>query len=200
VHENLSYEASGNSLNSEQGPSQVSQGEISWAEETAAPSSIERTRVQDDEPRLTSYKKKSWWRRFLAGEPPDPRTDVRESIPGLVAYFFTGGAPIAHKVRNISTDGMYVLTEQRWYPDTALRVTLSDERDPSREISITLFARVARPGSDGVGMQFGFVRKKDLDQSKLSATDDQSLTVTKEQMQEFVRRFKGSRPPASATS
>jgi hypothetical protein len=194
VHENLTNEGAGNSIKTQEDLNQTSEGEISWAEETPATPSIDEERTnaqeQEDKPRPTSYKKKSWWRRFLAGEPPDPRTEERESIPGLVAYFFTGGAPIAHKVRNISTTGLYVITDHRWYPNTALRVSLSDERDPSRQVSITLFARVARSGSDGVGMQFGFVRKKDLNPSKSSTIDDQSLTVTKEQMEDFVRRFK----------
>jgi len=193
VHDNPTNDGEVDSPKTQEGLNLTPEGEISWAEEIPAAASIVdgRAQVQEDEPRSTSYKKKrSWWRRFLAGEPPDARKGERESIPGLVAYFFTGGAPIPHKIRDMSTTGLYVLTEDRWYPDTALRVTLSDERDPFRHVSITLFARVARSGSDGVGMQFGFVRKKDLDQNKLSATDDQSLTVTKEQMEDFVQRFK----------
>jgi hypothetical protein len=57
-------------------------------------------------------------------------------------------------------------------------------------VSITLFARVVRSGSDGVGMQFGLVRKKDLNQSKSFDTNDQSLTMTQEQIEEFILRFK----------
>jgi hypothetical protein len=197
MDQNVLDKDGGNALELQEDLNQVPHEETSPAEKTPAASSnpeeIARAQAKDGEPRLTGYvKKKSWWRRFLAGEPPDPRKAERESIPGLVAYFFTGGAPIAHKVGNISANGLYVLTEERWYPDTALRVTLSDERDPSRQVSITLFARVARSGSDGLGMQFGFVRKKDVDQRKASANDDQSLTVTKEQMEDFVRRFKAS--------
>lgn len=192
VDEDLTNKGSSNSLKPQEDLIQVTQEEISPAEETpgAPPIPDDETLVHDNEPRLTGYEKKSWWRRFLAGEPPDQRKAEREAIPGLVAYFFTGGAPIAHTVRDISASGLYVLTDERWYPNTTLRVTLSDERDPSRQVSITLFAKVARSGSDGVGMQFGLVRKKDLNQSKSSDTNDQSLTVTKKQIEEFILRFK----------
>lgn len=192
VHEHLIDKGSGNSLKQQVNLIQVTQDEISLADKTPDSPSIpdNETPLHDNEPHLTDYVKKSWWRRFLAGDPPDLRRGERESIPGLVAYFFTGGAPVAQKVRDISATGLYVLTDERWYPNTALRVTLSDERDPDRQVSITLFARVARSGSDGVGMQFVLVRKKDLNQSKSSDRDDQSLTVTKEQMEDFVRKFK----------
>jgi hypothetical protein len=147
------------------------------------------------EQRQTTYsKKKSWWRRFLAGEPPDPRKAEREPIPGLVAYFFTGGAPIAHQVQDISANGLYVLTEERWYPDTVIRVTLSDQRDPSREISLTLHARAARSGADGVGLQFFLLEKKDLDRNNSLQENDPTLVVTKNQLEDFVRRFKASLP------
>lgn len=147
------------------------------------------------EQRETIYsKKKSWWRRFLAGEPSDPRKSDREPIPGLVAYFFTGSAPIAHEVRDISANGLYVLTEERWYPDTVIRVTLSDQRDPAREISLTLHARAARSGADGVGLQFFLFEKRDLDRNSSLKENDPTMVVTKDQLEDFVRRFKASLP------
>ena len=147
------------------------------------------------EQRQTIYpKKKSWWRRFLAGEPPDPRKADREPIPGLVAYFFTGGAPIAHQVRDISANGLYVITEERWYPGTVVRVTLSDQRDQTREITITLHARAARSGADGVGLQFFLLEKRDLDRNNSLQENDPTLVVTKNQLEDFVQRFKASLP------
>jgi hypothetical protein len=136
--------------------------------------------------------KKSWWRRFLAGEPPDPRSSPREPIPGLVAYFFTGGAPTPHLVRDISKDGIYVITKERWYPDTLLRITLSDERDPSADLSLTLHARVARAGSDGVGFEFVLFEKQDLDESITSQVEDQTLLVGRAQFEKFLKRFKSA--------
>lgn len=150
---------------------------------------------QQDSERSGKYQqKKSWWRRFLAGEPPDPRKGQREIIPGLVAYFFTGGAPVAHPVLNISRDGLYVLTNERWYPDTLIRITLSDEREPSSEMSLTAHARVARSGSDGVGLEFVFPStnkgaRRGLAEVHLDSVDG----ATAERIEQFIKRFK-SRP------
>ena len=146
------------------------------------------------EERQVQYsRKKSWWRRFLAGEPPDPREADRESIPGLIAYFFTGGAPIVHRVRDISTNGIYVFTNERWYPDTVVRITLSDEREPSRETTLTVHARVARGDKNGVGLQFVLTDKRTQEQNIPAIGRDQEIIVTKEQVEAFVKRFKSSR-------
>ncbi len=152
----------------------------------------ERAPELDIERQESFSKRKSWWRRFLAGEPPDPRSSQREVIPGLVAHFFTGGAPKAHPVRNISKDGIYVITKERWYPDTLLRITLSDERDPSADMSITLHARVARAGSDGVGFEFVLFEKQDLDETITSQVEDQTMLVGKAQFEKFLKRFKSA--------
>jgi PilZ domain len=148
---------------------------------------------QDSEPRSeSSSKKRSWLRRFLAGEPSDSRRGDREAIPGLVAYFFTGGGPVAHQVQDISKEGIYVLTKERWYPDTLIRLTLSDEREPSAEMSLTLHARVARSGSNGVGFEFVLFEKKDLEKSAASQVEDKTLLVSRAQYHKFLRRFKSA--------
>jgi uncharacterized protein len=104
---------------------------------------------------------KTWLQRLLALDPPEPRKAPRESMPGLAAYFFTGGAPVAHGVRDISQTGMYVLTQERWYPGTVVRVTLTDRHEPTAERSITLNMAVIRSGDDGVGLKFLLQNSKD---------------------------------------
>jgi hypothetical protein len=97
-----------------------------------------------------------WLGKLLHPEPGDPRAKARRSIEGLVAYFFTGGAPQAHEVRDISPTGLYVVTTERWYPGTVIRMTLSlpgSEGHPS-ERSITIHAHAVRWGNDGVGLEF----------------------------------------------
>ncbi len=160
--------------------------------EAGSPSAVASSDEERRE-RLAQYSKKSWWRRFLAGEPPDPRLADRETIPGLIAYFFTGGASIPHPVRDISGNGIYVFTEERWYPDTVVRITLSDERDPSHEMSLTVHASVARADKDGVGLQFVLTNKKTQEQNIPAIGRDQEIIVTKEQLEAFVGRFKSSR-------
>jgi hypothetical protein len=167
-------------------------------EENASPEAASTLEDSPSEPvgeerQVFFSKKKSWWRRFLAGDPPDARKAEREPIPGLVAYFFTGSAPVPHQVRDISTNGLYVITEERWYRDTVIRVTLSDQRDPAREISLTLHARAARSGADGVGLQFFLFEKKDLERNSSLKENDPAMVVTKDQLEDFVKRFKASR-------
>jgi hypothetical protein len=106
------------------------------------------------EPAQTSVKPaRSWFQRLLAPDPRNQRSP-RETLRGLVAYFFTGGAPDAHRVRNISLSGAYVLTKERWYPGTVVRMTLTDRFEPTVERSITLNMAVVRWGDDGVGLKF----------------------------------------------
>lgn len=86
------------------------------------------------------------------------RRAKRISVPGLVGYYFAGGAPVPHEIRNISVMGFYMVTDQRWMPGTIIRVTLQSAQsdgddDPD---SITVFSRVLNWGPDGGGFEFVF--------------------------------------------
>jgi hypothetical protein len=108
--------------------------------------------------------RKSWLRRLFSSDalepdalepdPPRLRKALRESLPGLAAYFWTGSAPRPHGVRDISETGIYVFTDERWYLGTVIRMTLTDREEPTVEHAITVHARVVRWGNDGVGLQF----------------------------------------------
>jgi hypothetical protein len=80
----------------------------------------------------------------------------RKNLSVLVAYYWDGAAPVAHTVRDVSTTGFYLLTEQRWYRGTMLRMTLQDSSMSSNgeNRSIEVLARVIRSGEDGVGFAF----------------------------------------------
>jgi hypothetical protein len=109
----------------------------------------------------TKYVKppKSWLKRWWSPDPrtaPDLRVAPRESLPGLAAYYWTGAAPKAHSIKDISSTGLYVVTEERWYPGTLILMTLQagvDEQE-SVEHSISVHSRAVRWGNDGVGLQF----------------------------------------------
>ena len=96
-----------------------------------------------------------WWSSG-ARKAPELRKAPREPLPGLSAYYWTGAAPKAHTVRDISSTGLYVVTEERWYPGTLVLMTLqeTDGGEDSAEHSITVHSRAVRWGSDGVGLQF----------------------------------------------
>ncbi len=102
---------------------------------------------------------KSWLERWWSPDPrkaPDMRKAPRDVVPGLAAYYWTGGSPSAHSIRDISATGLYVVTEERWYPGTLILMTLqeSDSGTQSMEQSISVHSRAVRWGNDGVGLQF----------------------------------------------
>jgi hypothetical protein len=103
---------------------------------------------------------KSWLDRFWS---PDPRRAPREPSPRLAAYYWTGAAPQAHNVRDISSTGLYVVTEERWYPGTLVLMTLqrTDDGEELSERSIAVMSRAVRWGEDGVGLQFILPKAQD---------------------------------------
>jgi hypothetical protein len=133
---------------------------------------------------------KNWFMRLLVGESQDPRKLSRHALPGLVAYFFTGGTPKEQAVRDISGSGLYIITSERWYIGTVVRITLTDRRSPTAERSITVNAKVVRLGSDGVGLEFvlaGDGRRH----GKSFELADQSNGVDAAQVEEFLRKYQG---------
>ncbi len=96
---------------------------------------------------------RSWLDRWWS---PDPRRAPREAAPGLAAYYWNGAAPEAHGVRDISSSGLYLVTEERWYPGTLVLMTLQRTEcgEEVAERSIAVQSRAVRWGQDGVGLQF----------------------------------------------
>jgi len=96
---------------------------------------------------------RNWLQRWWS---PDPRKAPREAAPGLAAYYWNGSSPKAHSIRDISESGLYVVTEERWYPGTLLLMTLqrTDCGEEAQERSIAVQSRAVRWGQDGVGLQF----------------------------------------------
>jgi len=99
---------------------------------------------------------KSWLQRWLNPDPRDPRKAPREALTWLAACYFTGGVSKAQPVRDISPTGVFILTEERWYLGTIIRITLTDRRPAAMELSITVNAKAVRWGNDGVGLKFVF--------------------------------------------
>jgi hypothetical protein len=103
---------------------------------------------------------RNWLQRWWS---PDPRKAPREGAPGLAAYYWNGEAPMAHGIRDISSSGLYVVTEERWYPGTLVLMTLqrNDLGEEMAERSISVQTRAVRWGSDGVGLQFILAGEQD---------------------------------------
>lgn len=99
---------------------------------------------------------RSWLARLFSR---DRRSAERHVSPPLVAYYWDGGTPSAHGVRDISTGGLYLFTDERWYPGTLvmLRLQRTDTSTYARsERSIAVESKSIRWGPDGVGMKFIF--------------------------------------------
>lgn len=112
------------------------------------------------------------------------RRGKRHVIPGSVAYFSIGN-PQAQEVRDISTDGFYVRTEDRWSTGTSFLVGLEIINPASREVEamISLRSKVVRTGPDGVG----FVYDDDPEHRDpmLGTTNPEHLV----QLQRFMQRI-----------
>lgn len=125
-----------------------------------------------------------WFRRK---SPKDPRRGKRRERPQLVAHYWTGAAPHAVGVCNISSSGMYLQTEERWYPGTVVKITLqrTGETEETQGHLIVVYSRVVRQDADGVGLEFVLAQKtpRRLEQSAQDVVADQ------ESMDRFVARL-----------
>jgi hypothetical protein len=127
---------------------------------------------------------KNWLERWWS---PDPRKAPREPAPGLAAYYWNGATPKAHSVRDISPTGLYVVTEERWYPGTLVLMTLhrTDVGESVTERSVAVMSRAVRWGNDGVGLQFIPVDDKDGHKASNPAVDG----ANKKEFTRFLRRL-----------
>lgn len=96
---------------------------------------------------------KAWLQNWLSS---DRRRAHRHPLPGLVAYYWTGSAPKAYQIADVSSSGFYVLTEERWFPGTMVLMTLQRTDGAGRNLddSIAVQSRVVRWGNDGLGLAF----------------------------------------------
>lgn len=103
---------------------------------------------------------KSW---FVKESPPDRRSAERVLSPWMVAYDWSGSELKSHDIRDISTAGVYLLTEERWQPGELVSIGLhrKDQSEQSPDRSVAVQAKAVRWGKDGVGLSF--VEAKDFD-------------------------------------
>jgi hypothetical protein len=159
-----------------------------FVEEAIAPAPVQQlfgTALVEPQKKETKPAK-SWWQKLLYPEPTLPRKALRESFSGLSAYFWTGGVPVQHVIQDISATGMYVVTDERWYPGTVVRMTLTDSKEPTVERSITVNAQAVRWGNDGVGLKFVFQDGKDLGRGLEHVVGG----ISRKQLDQFLRPFR----------
>lgn len=115
--------------------------------------------------------------------PVDRRRSNRHALPDLIAYYWTGGTPQAHRVGDISSTGFYLLTKERWVPETVIRMTLQRTLagGANSEDAISVLSKVVRWGEDGVGHEFILLDSVDMRSGK--------LTSGKERVQEALQQY-----------
>jgi len=96
---------------------------------------------------------KNWFEELMS---KDHRRALRHTEPRLVAFYWDGRTPIPRSIRDISPTGLYLFTDQRWYPGTLVTMTLqrTEKDDSGTRRSIAVQARVIRAGDDGVAFAF----------------------------------------------
>lgn len=93
----------------------------------------------------------AWLDKLMSSE----RRGAERSKPyELVVHYWNGAAPTGHSARDISSSGIFLLTEDRWYPGTLIMLSLQRAgalmSDPDRAIMVK--AQVIRADSDGVAL------------------------------------------------
>lgn len=103
------------------------------------------------------------WFKKPSSAPESHRAERREA-PGLAAYHLDGSVPRQDFVKNISSSGAYLLTQERWFPGTEVTLTLQREGpfETTSERSFELKARAVRWGEDGMGLSFIFPSGMDV--------------------------------------
>ena len=84
-------------------------------------------------------------------------------MPELIAYHWSGGTPQPYALGDISETGFYLLTDERPYPGTLIKMTLQRTNTNNERLQdcIAVYTKVIRWGPDGVGFAFVAVDAKD---------------------------------------
>ena len=130
---------------------------------------------------------KSLIRSFEERTVPERRWGKRRPSPRLAVYYWNGEAPAPHGIRNISSSGVYLFTQEPLFPGAMLLLTMQredlDESSPDRWIAV--HAVVIRRDLEGVALLFVFPRTHD---SRLRAVD-LANGATRDEMARFMSKL-----------
>ena len=85
----------------------------------------------------------------------------------VMALFHTGGAPQAYPIKDMTADGAYIVTPERWYPGTIVNLVLQydprytqvAEINGQPQATVRMRGRMLRAGPDGVGLEFVYLNE-----------------------------------------
>ena len=131
------------------------------------PIAEEAPKIAKEKPRKTKEEEKlslaMRFQNWLLGEDVS-KTDAanhgsrrraeRTIMPGLVAFYWSGGTPKPHEIVNISRTGFYLKTKDLWSLETLVRMTLQKPGSDRKRESVSVLARVVRIDEEGVGHEF----------------------------------------------
>lgn len=127
------------------------------------------------------------WFKSLSNE--NRRNAPRRDAPQLQAYYLEGGPATNHDIRDISFSGLYLHTDEGWYPGTLVTLTLqkADAAEDDPERAITVQGQVVRSEKDGVGLRFALPDPVDsegddsMDNRGLRTADKKKFTTWMQQ-------------------
>jgi hypothetical protein len=130
-----------------------------------------------------------WLKKLVSS---DRRRKERIRVAGLVAHYWTGASPMAQDILDISATGSYLLTNERWYPGTVIKLTLQYGEGKENLLlseskltsTVEIMAQVVRTGPDGVGLRFVFPGS-DGSESK---GPDASRCLDRKALEKFLER------------
>jgi hypothetical protein len=125
----------------------------------------------------------SWLEAFLESksEKVERRSAERQPTDNFSAYRWNGSRLTQEPVKDISSTGLYILTEERWHPDTLLCLTLQRQGplETNSERRIEVQGKVVRFGKDGVGL--AFVLKDDTESRQWASLREDLIEQAKPQ-------------------
>ena len=72
-------------------------------------------------------------RRWLMPENGELARAPRQVQPEIVVHYWDGAAPEGHGLRDISETGAYILTAERWYQGTIIRIILQGHQAKTKD-------------------------------------------------------------------
>lgn len=111
--------------------------------------------TKSDADETKAAKKDSLTVRFLRWLVPDRRKDERRASPSLTAHRWSGDQMHSYPVEDVSSTGIYLLTDERPLRGTVFMLTLKKAGHAgSSEDSISVQSKVVRWGENGLGIEF----------------------------------------------
>lgn len=104
------------------------------------------------------------------------RRAERRISPSLAAYHWRGTIPRENCVRDISSTGAYLVTQERWEPGEVIALTLQRSGPPEKENSFPVQVKAVRWDDNGVAVCFVLPPGADLRlwQSPLKSASEQN--------------------------